>query len=235
MPKRPWKEGKVVVYLPIDVLEALNLEAAQLYKSVGVYLRDFHIERLQRGDVTQPVDHPSASTATAAVAGPRSSRSGFKGVYVYGRRWEAVAYVNRRRRRLSVHDTAEDAARAYDAHLIEQAGDPRAAVNFSPANAPAAAEPGTAFVEQFASQGKLSDVEWQRWQQSSGGAAAVAAGPIPVRPDGVPMIDSSTPLVDRPGKPLHRRDSSLSLPVPTPITDPDADPNRPDEDPEHVH
>lgn len=157
------------------------------------------------------------AVAPATAHGPRTSRSGYKGVYSYGRRWEAVIYVNGRRQRLGVYDTAELAARAYDDHLVAQAGDPSAAVNF-PTAAEGDAQASAPFIEQFASGRKLNDLEWKQWQQQQATGAAVDA-PLTVAPSG-PPIDPGTPLIDRPAKSLYRRE-----PTPTPVPRPDPDPD----------
>lgn len=220
MAKRPWKETKVPLTLPNDVIEALELEAAILYKSTPEFLRDLIIAhvRAPQAAAVAPV------AASGAFHSTRASRSGYKGVYAYGKRWEAVATVNGKRQRLGVHDTAEAAARAYDAYLVGQAnGDPNAAVNF-PGPADAAAATNAPFIEQFASGRKLTDIEWRQWQQQQPAGAALDA-PLSVRPEGSgPPIDATTPLIDRPAKSLYRRDSTPAMPRPDP------EPPLPDDD-----
>jgi len=235
VPKRPWKETKLVISLPDDILSEYADDATRIYTSTAEFLRQLLIARKR---TPQPIETPSAVPTASVASAARGSRSGYKGVYAYGKRWEAVAFVNKRRYRLSVHESAEDAARAYDQHLIAQAGgDPSAAVNFPPnvANAPAP-DPNTGFVEQLASTGKLSDVQWKQWQSNPVSATAQLVGPpLPVIPDG-PRPDASTPLIDRPAKQLYRRDSTpvmIAPPSPEPVPEPA--PVEPDADPEHVH
>lgn len=201
-----------MISLPDDILAEYSDDAAHLYTGLAEYLRQYLIAG-KRG--------PQTVTTTPTVThGPRASRSGYKGVYAYGKRWEAVTYVGGKRTRLGVYDTAEAAARAYDGYLIGQAnGDPNAAVNFpGPADATAAAS--APFIEQFASGRKLTDIEWKQWQQQAATGAALDA-PLSVKPDG-PPIDASTPLIDRPAKSLYRREPT---PTPTPRPDPDDDEN----------
>lgn len=217
MAKRPWKETKVSIRLPIDVLAEYDAEAARFYKSTRDYLRDLLIERLRS---PQP-----AAAAPTSLHSSRVSRSGYKGVYAYGKRWEAVVHVGKQRRRLGVYDDPETAARAYDDYLTSQAGSPNAAVNFPTLVDKASAANGP-FIEQFAANGKVNDLEWQQWQQSKVPGAAFA-GPLPVLPDGV-RIDGSTPLIDRPAKSLTRRDSVPDLPTAPPAR-PDPEPAEPDE------
>ena len=216
MPKRPWKETKLVISLPDDVLAEYGDEATQLYTSTREFIRQLLIDRKRA-----PQQVVNAPTHAPGAVGSRTSRSGYKGVYAYGKRWEAVVYVNRRRQRLGVYDTAEAAARAYDDHLVVQAGgDPNAAVNF-PGPGEVAAQAHTPFVEQFASGRRLTDIEWKQWQQQQQPAGAALEAPLTVRPEG-PSIDSSTPLIDRPSKTLYRRES-LPIPMPRPDPDPDDD------------
>ncbi len=209
--KRPWKESKLVITLPDDVIAAISDEATLLYKSTPQFLRDLLIER-----VRAPQLAPAAPTMTY---GPRTSRSGFKGVYAYGKRWEAVAHVNGRRSRLGTYDTAEAAAHAYDDYLVAQAGDPSAAVNF-PSATEVTAQGGAPFVEQFASGRRLTDIEWKQWQQQQPVGAAIDA-PLTVRDGSGPPIDATTPLIDRPSKTLYRRDSTPTISRPDPEPDDD--------------
>ena len=220
--KRPWKETKVSISLPNDVLADLDAEAAGFYKSTAQFLRDLLIERTR---APQPV-----AVAPVQAAGARGSRSGFKGVYAYGKRWETVIYVNGSRRRLGVYDAAETAARAYDDFLVAQANDPNAAVNF-PTPADSARATNAPFVERFASSGKLTDIEWGQWKDASKGQVPLTDAALSVAPDG-PRIDSSTPLIERPVKTLYRRDSVPS--IAPPIEDPDAYPEPDEGPPEHV-
>lgn len=209
MTKGAWKESKIVISLPDDIVAEYSDDAARLYTGLAEYLRQYLIAG-KRGPQT-------VATAPTVTQGPRASRSGYKGVYAYGKRWEAVIYVGGKRQRIAVFDTAEAAARAYDSYLIGQAnGDPNAAVNF-PGPADALAATSAPFIEQFASGRKLTDIEWKQWQQQQATGAALDA-PLSVRPDG-PPIDASTPLIDRPAKSLYRRDSAPTLSAPP--TEPD--------------
>jgi hypothetical protein len=231
VPKRPWKETKLVISLPDDILSEYAADATLIYTSIEEYLRHLLIARKR---TPQPIETPSAAPAAPVGIAARPSRSGYKGVYAYGKRWEAVAFVSKRRHRLSVHETPEDAARAYDMHLVAQAGgDPYAAMNFPP-DAPSALNAANPppFVEQFASGRKLSDVEWKQWQQNSqNAAAATPMGPLSVMPEGGAQIDASTPLIDRPAKPLYRRDSTPVMIAP-PLDDPEPEPAPESTDPD---
>jgi len=226
--KRPWKESKLVISLPDEIIAEYADDATQLYTSTVAFIRQYLIDGKRR---------PQAAAAAPTITlGPRTSRSGFKGVYAYGKRWEAVVYVGKQRRRLGVYDDAETAARAYDDHLVAQASDPNAAVNF-PTPGDAARATSAPFVERFASGGKLTDIEWGQWKEASKGQylTPLADTPLPVMSDG-PRIDSSTPLIERPVKTLYRRDSSVSIaPSIAPPAHEDPQPAEPDEGPpEHV-
>lgn len=223
MSKRPWKDSKLVIKLPEDILAEYVDDATQLYTSKQDLIRQVLIElkRPRPGGVLATVASPSATSAASTPPVERPTRSGYKGVYAYGKRWEAVTYVNRKRTRLGVYDTPEAAAHAYDAHLIGQAGgDQNAAVNF-PGPADEAAATNAPFIEQFASGRQLSDIEWKQWQQQAPNSSAPDA-PLSVRPTGSgPPIDASTPLIERPAKSLYRREPE----VPTPRPDPEHDPS----------
>ncbi len=207
-----------MIELPDDILAEYGDDAAHLYTSIPEYIRQYLIAE-KRG----PKAAVAAPAAPVMPHGARASQSGYKGVYRYGKRWEAVVYANGRRRRLGVYDDAETAARTYDAYLVLQAdGDPSAAVNF-PAPNETARVVNEPFVEQFASGRRLTDIEWQQWQQSSKGQspAPPAEAPMSVSVDG-PPIDPTTPLIDRPAKSLYRRDSvPVMRPDPEPIDDDD--------------
>jgi hypothetical protein len=225
--KRSWKESKLVISLPDEIIAEYADDATQLYTSTVAFIRQYLIDGKRRPQ--------TAAAAPTITLGPRTSRSGFKGVYAYGKRWEAVAYVGKQRRRLGVYDDAETAARAYDDFLIAQTGDANAAVNFpTPADGTRAAH--APFVERFASGGKLTDIEWGQWKEASKGQPAMSLddAPLSVAPNG-PLIDSSTPLIERSVKTLYRRDSASVITIGAPPAVEDPIPAEPDEGPpEHV-
>lgn len=189
----------------------------------------FMTEQVERGGTRAPVLTSTTSTSTSPLTvndrKPRDTRSGFKGVYPYGKRWAAVSHEGGRKQRLGVYDTPEDAARAYDQHLIARSGDPHAAVNF-PHGLDELRDASAPFVERFAS-GQVNDIEWKAWQDATKGHAVPERdGPMPVLPPSAAKVTPSMPLIDRPAKSLYKRD----MPPPTPLVRPDPVPAEPDED-----
>lgn len=223
MAQRRPDERKVVVSLPIEVLEWIEREAGRKFTSTGVYLRTWII------DAYLEAHDPQAAESTLSGSGSRgarATRSGFKGVHAYGKRWACVVQQNGRSQRLGVYDTAEEAARAYDQYLITRSSDPRAAVNF-PHDLDQTRATNAPFVERFAA-GQIDDIEWKKWRDSTEGHAVPSTEPLPVLPPSAAKVDASVPLIDRPAKSLYRRD----MPPPTPISRPDPIPAEPDEDPD---
>jgi hypothetical protein len=127
---------------------------------------------------------------------------------------------------LGVWDTPEEAARAYDTHLVaSMGGDPNAAVNF-PTPLDALRDSSAPFVERFAA-GPLNDIEWGMWQRETGHNNAVPVpGPLSVLPPTttVTKVDAHTPLINRPATTLYRRSDPAIVHddfVPPPLRDPD--------------
>ncbi|MEX2716753.1 MAG: AP2 domain-containing protein [Candidatus Sigynarchaeota archaeon] len=229
------KDRVLKVAIPAPVFEWLTREADRNFTSVANLVRHELVQRYNadvapaaraRVDAASsaramrvrvasadaapaPADatHAATDTATASTANARtaSTRSGYKGVYAYGKRWAAVAYARGQRLRLGVWDTAEEAARAYDQYLIAQNGDPHAAVNF-PHELDELRSASAPFIEQFAARGHLSDIEWEKWQRATHGSSFdPAASPLPVLPPSAAKISPTDPLVDRPARVLYKR------------------------------
>jgi hypothetical protein len=259
---KPPQDRKISVSLPIDVIERFEALAASKRLSTAQYLRRLILE-IDEGVIPTPLAAAvTASTAaTAATAGATTgvlptlpaagtpalphlgAKSGFKGVYPYGKRWCARVTVNGKAQRIGSYDTPEQAARAYDAYLVAQAGgDRNAAVNFpGPLDELEAA--GVGFIEKFAAGQLTSDIDWATWQRATQGHAVPvpSADVLPVLPPGVDptKVHASTPLVDRPAVTVYRRSGDPVLPpqrapdyvpvtqrdpnfVPPPLRDPDA-------------
>jgi hypothetical protein len=67
-----------------------------------------------------------------------TTKSGFKGVYSYGKRWAAVIRIDNKQQRIGVYNSPAEAAQAYDTAMVaNMCGDPNAAVNFPGKNAAA--------------------------------------------------------------------------------------------------
>lgn len=229
MTQRLPKERKITISLPFEVCEWIDRRAARQFTSTAQALRSLVVDAYWAGDTPQPTESSSTSAGSRALP---ATRSGFKGVHTYGKRWAAVAYVSGKRQRLGIYDTPEEAAKAYDQHLIARSGDPRAAVNF-PHDLDQLSAASAPFVERLATAGQLNDIDWQTYQEATRNHVGPATGPMPVMPPSAAKVDASTPLIDRPAKSLLRRDP----PAPTPIR-PDPVPAEPDEgppDPDHVH
>lgn len=227
--RRP-EERKVVVSLPLEVAEWLEREAGRKFTSTGHHLRAWVIDAYLEAQDPQAAE---TTSARGAVRGARATRSGFKGVHAYGKRWATVAHQGGRSQRLGVYDTAEEAARAYDQYLIARAGDPNAAVNF-PTPLDQLRDTSAPFVERFAATGQMNDIEWRQWQDATKGQVVPDPSPMPTVPPSAATIDAKTPLVDRPARSLFKRDVPTPTP-PTPMIRPDPVPAEPDEGPESVH
>jgi len=148
-------------------------------------------------------NEPVADREHVASTRNAVTRSGYKGVYTYGKRWAAVVHEGGKQRRLGVYDTPEEAARAYDDALTARAGDPLAAVNF-PTAQDQLREVSAPFVEKFAT-GQLTDIEWGTWQRETKDLTVPHTGPLPILPPSAGKPDPRAPLVDRPVKTLFRR------------------------------
>jgi hypothetical protein len=170
------------------------------------------------------VPEQEAPNELANTRGPNAAtKSGFKGVYAYGKRWAAVFFANGARQRLGVWDTPEEAARAYDRHLVVLAGgDLNAAVNF-PSPLDDLQTAGAGFVERFATGEPLTDIEYAAWQRATQNRAVPERGPLSILPASTDAtkVDAHMPLMNRPAVGLYRRDSAPHLPDPEPAPPPD--------------
>lgn len=220
MASRRADDRKVVLSLPIEVIEWIDREAARKFTSTAQHLRAVIVDLFLEAHELQ--DAETTSTRSGARHS-HATRSGFKGVYPYGKRWATVIHEGGRRQRLGVYDTPEEAARAYDQYLISRSSDPRAAVNF-PHELDALRDASAPFVEKLAA-GQVNDIEWQQWQQTTRDRAAPSAEPLSVLPASATKVDATTPLIDRPAKSLTRRET-----LATPLVRPDPVPAEPDDD-----
>jgi predicted GIY-YIG superfamily endonuclease len=165
-------------------------------------------------DVAPPVS--SSLRSSSPPAHQRVARSGFKGVYPYGKRWTAVLSHNGSQQRLGTFDTAEAAARAYDAALVVRAGgDPTAAANFmsEPERAKAAeAAVEAPYLTKLQRGEQLSEFEWAALARANVGAASISA-PSVTTPS---PADAHEPLVDSTPKQLRRGAPLIQRPVAVP-------------------
>jgi len=233
--------------LPISVVKHYRACAQKLDMSVTEYLvlkltHDCYVDVVAVAATKRPDGRDTiyASKAEPAVA---TTKSGYKGVYAYGKRWAAVVFVNGTRQRLGVWDTPDEAAHAYDNHLIAAAdGDPNVAVNF-PSPLDDLQTAGAAFVERFATGEPLTDIEHAAWQRSTQSRVVPDRGGLSILPPttDASKINANMPLMNRPAIGLHKRTGSPVAPkprdptfipaelpppitefVPPPLDDPDA-------------
>lgn len=106
---------------------------------------------LQAQDANEAQQAPGAAVASVTPLfvdttgndrrGPLQTQSGYRGVYKYGKKWQAAIQEDGRRKRISVHDEPEDAALAYDEYVRAQSGG-AAPVNFPQPGERAVTDPG---------------------------------------------------------------------------------------------
>lgn len=124
----PWHAhpGQRTTYAQHNVRRA---EGGWTSESMHAFLTDFPLVDHVNGN---GLDNRRANLRPATSGGNaanrpvrRDSRSGFKGVFPnpIGRPWRAQICVNGHKRHLGLYDTAEDAARAYDAAASEAWGE----------------------------------------------------------------------------------------------------------------
>jgi len=189
------KSSKITLTLPKPVLAWLQERADNKYVTPQEYLRALIIDLYASAQGVHERSYgPSEARSSLDGNGhkkPKSlpgTRSGYKGVYPYGRRWAAVISMDGRQERVAVCDTPEDAARAYDQAMIARAGgDPRAAVNAIVERGRAAALVDQPYVQKLMHGQPLTDVEMAAWKR------ATAAMPEPL--SALP-VTSTTPAVD---------------------------------------
>jgi hypothetical protein len=205
--------------LPKSVLAYYQACADKLNMSVAEYIA----LKLMSECFAELTGRTFEGRASAVTFGTTSkgTKSGYKGVYTYGKRWQAAISEGGKQQRLGVFDTPEEAAHAYDAALIARAGgDKLAAVNFPTENDQLrdVVEP---FIEKFAT-GDITDIEWGTWQKATRDLAVPqVSGPLPVLPPQNGKPDPRAPLIDRPATTLYRRPPEEPPPAPeTPPKEP---------------
>ena len=194
--------------------------AAQLNMSIDEYIALKLTSECFAELTGQLVEKHEPTLISASTS--KSTRSGYKGVYAYGKRWAAVIHDGGKQRRLGVWDTPEEAARAYDIALIARAGgDKFAAVNF-PTENDQLRDAAAPFIEKFASGG-LNDMDWGAWQRATKDLVVPDVGPLPVLPPSAGKPDPRAPLIDRPPTTLYRRPETPAPPEPPSDDDYDRD------------
>lgn len=166
----------VEVTLPNEVQAWIEGVCVQFFLSPGEYIRKVVIEHYVSTRTPNPLKSveappPELKTAAASTTTKRKNRSGFKGVYAYGKRWAAVAVVNLNGRkvqqRLGVFNSPEEAARAYDTMCVVAAGDPAAAVNFPDPQVAAAQQANKELIEKLAANQPLTHEEMAHFEENA--------------------------------------------------------------------
>jgi hypothetical protein len=221
--------------LPDPIAKWLIEQAEQHFVTPTEYARrlliDLYVNATQELREPVPTPMPSANVEPSRAATPlpttRPAKSGYKGVYPYGKRWAAVISDGRGgQQRLGVFDTPEQAAQAYDNALVARAGgDPRATVNFVSATEQAATAAEAPFMDKLMTGQQLSDIEWAQLSRVGGTVSIPASHPAAAAASGgAPRggeVEDRTPLVD--AAPKRLRKSVAPTPISSPITSTDPD------------
>ncbi len=197
---KPFATEKVTLTLPTEVLTEYRALAAQRFSTLSEYLQRMVIDhRPSNSDnrvfegrpATVPAKLSSVPSIAAEIENTPTTKSGYKGVVAYGKKWAAVAYYDNKRHRLGVYATPEDAAKAYDtAMIIKNGGNPGAAVNFQNPTEQARYEEQARekyFVDKLASGQQLTPEEWKAFEKLPSSA------PTPSAVMGVMTSSSTTP------------------------------------------
>lgn len=195
------KTVKVALSLPKPVMTWLQERADEKYLTANDYLRGLIIDLyvgasgVHGRSSGSPGDDSSTTGDRHKTPKLPGTRSGYKGVYPYGRKWAAVVSWDGRQERVAVCDTPEEAARAYDQAMIARAGgDPRAAVNAIADRGRAAALVDQPYVQKLMHGQRLTDVEMAAWKRASA-AMPEAPSALPVTSTTAASIDDGGPLV----------------------------------------
>lgn len=185
------KTSKITVTLPDPIVEWLQ-ECAELhFVTTAEYIRTLVTDFFLRAN---PVGSTVRETAhDAKYAKPRSTTSGYKGVYPYGKRWKAVITTNGRQDRIGVFDTPEEAAQAYDEVLVQRVGVPGAAVNAVTLRDQAAREADAPFMAKLLHGDSLTPAEMAAWKRASPGSPM--SSPMAVQ---TPSAPATIKIVPRP-------------------------------------
>lgn len=213
------KTTKITLTLPKPVLTWVQENASKRYMSPNDYLRALIVDLYvsAHGIHARSLGPSDAETATKSdqrnSANLPKTRSGYKGVYPYGRKWAAVISFGGKQERIAVCSTREEAARAYDQALVERAGgDPRAAINAVTEKGRTALMVDQPFVEKLMRGETLTDVEVAAWKRATAAAPPSPSSALPVTAQVQPdqplappvrrqLRRGSGPAIDRPQDP----------------------------------
>lgn len=171
------REMTLAAYLA-SLLQELAVAEVALTLDLGAHARVTPVVSVARQESARQ-ESARQESARPPTTRPMAA-SGYKGVYRYGKRWAAVLWIDGRQERLGAYDTAEEAARAYDAAAREKFGS-AADVNFPDDDV----EP---YVEKLATDTPLSDIEWRELQRRTGSSTSDA--PLAIESD-TPRVPSA--------------------------------------------
>lgn len=206
------RDVKITVSLPKQVVTALQNEAREKFVDADEYIRRLIIEHytLQLNVQTHSWTGIQGGSGVQGGGHNRSKslgpRSGYKGVYPYGKKWAAVVSLNGQQKRVAVCDTPEAAARAYDQAMVAHLG-PRGAANERAELGRSASAVNAPYFAKLARGEMLSDVEIAAWRRASDGTEDPISQPVLAtsRQDGGTSVPvrrqlrrGSAPAIERP-------------------------------------
>jgi hypothetical protein len=197
-----------------------NAETAQyvpLHPEVGPRSAPMSVQAPAQAPVPEPVSAPvpapRAKSKTEDVEpadGSRATtRSGYRGVYPYGKRWAAVITVNRKQQRIGVFDTALEAAHAYDNAVRATGGvDVARALNFA---APAVPDTLRPFIERIARGEAMNRADFAAFEAAARIHDARQAQEAVIQETQLIRVLPEPLVIDEPPRTLRRRDDMFGL------------------------
>lgn len=169
----------VKIRLPLEVYQEFARESARIFKPIVEHVRDMLIAKwLERSSEKHSTPHdkrrqnvtdlPPLESKNPGQKRFKPPRSGFRGVYAYGRRWAAWLIHNGERTRVGVANTPEEAARLYDLAANAAIG-PGAILNFpEPATGSSTTleQINDAWIARLAT-GPISPDEMRQWERET--------------------------------------------------------------------
>lgn len=222
------KNERITISLPTPVMKWLQDGADKRFTPTPEHIRGLIIELYTNAQSVHAFPRRPAKqvlplmSSTHKTAKPlHATRSGYRGVHPYGKRWAAVISREGHQERIGVYDTPEEAARAYDAFFIARAGgDQSAAVNAIAERAQAAQVVDAPFVDKLRQGQGLSDVEMAAWKRASASTPVAPSSALPMT-TGAPMpFDDGGSIVTAPVRRQLRRGSAA---IDRPAEEPEPD------------
>ena len=157
---------------------------------------------------TASIALPAPNSAEPVVPGEAPTQSGYRGVYPYGKRWQAVMTVNRKRVRLGAYDSPVDAAKAYDLAVRANGGETtNRQLNFGEPTIPPVLQP---YIDRLARGEAMSRGDFAEFARASQiyDAGQAGGGPVDFTGMSVPLV------VDEPPRRLRvREDAMIVIPA----------------------